>query len=103
METFDQPTLQSSCANREASTHAPQALELLNGAISNGLADRFSARLAMLAPGDWDKQIELAFRMATNRLPTQEEYRLSRSFLESGAHREFALAIFNINAFLYVR
>ncbi len=103
MEAFDQPTLQSSCANREASTHAPQALELLNGAISNGLADRFSARLAMLALGDWDKQIELAYRMATNRLPTQEEYRLSRSFLESGAHREFALAIFNINAFLYVR
>jgi hypothetical protein len=103
MEAFDQPTLQSSCACREASTHAPQALELLNGTISNELADRFSARLARLAPGDHEKQIELAFRIATGRLPTLEERQLSKSFLESGAHREFALAIFNINAFLYVR
>ncbi len=103
MEAFDQPTLQSSCAGRETSTHAPQALELLNGSISNELADRFSARLSMLAPNDWDTQIDLAFQMATGRSPTREERRLSKSFLESGAHREFALAIFNINAFLYVR
>ncbi len=103
MEAFDQPTLQSSCANRETSTHAPQALELLNGPISNELADHFSARLTTLAPGNWEKQIELAFRMATGRVPTDDERRLSMSFLKSGAHREFALAIFNINAFLYVR
>ncbi len=39
MEVFDQPTLQSSCACREESTHAPQALELLNGRLSNELAE----------------------------------------------------------------
>ena len=103
MEVFDQPTFQSSCACREESTHAPQALELLNGQISNELADRFAARLAMVAPGDSEKQIELAFRMATGRFPTSDERRLSMSFLDGGVHREFVLAMFNINAFLYVR
>lgn len=103
MEAFDQPTLQSSCACREESTHAPQALELLNGQIANELADRFAARLSMIAPNDLEKQIEIAFRTATGRIPSSDERRLSMSFLESGAHREFALAMFNINAFLYVR
>ena len=30
LEVFDQPDRQTSCARRETSTHAPQALELLN-------------------------------------------------------------------------
>ncbi len=102
MEVFDQPTLQASCACREESTHAPQALELLNGQLSNELAEHFSARLGRLAPGDPEKQVELAFRLAAARNPTEQERQLIMSFLESGVHREFALAIFNMNAFLYV-
>ena len=31
MEVFDAPDVQISCPRRESSTHAPQALELLNG------------------------------------------------------------------------
>ena len=31
MEVFDAPDMLLSCARREQSTHAPQALELLNG------------------------------------------------------------------------
>ena len=45
METFDAPALQSSCSRRESSTHAPQALELLNGQLSNDLARSFASRL----------------------------------------------------------
>lgn len=103
MEAFDQPTLQSSCAKREESTHAPQALELLNGRISNELADRLSDRLNREAPGDLGLQIELAYRWTTGRFPSNEERQIAMEFLTHGAHREFALAMFNINAFLYVR
>src|SRR5204862_6756098 len=35
MEVFDAPDMLLSCARREQSTHAPQALELLNGEFSN--------------------------------------------------------------------
>ena len=42
LEVFDQPDLQTSCFHRASSTHAPQALELLNGTFSNQLADTFA-------------------------------------------------------------
>ena len=38
VEVFDAPDTLLSCARREQSTHAPQALELLNGQTSNELA-----------------------------------------------------------------
>jgi len=47
MEVFDQPVLQTSCARRESSTHAPQALELLNGKLANELAGAFAQRLIL--------------------------------------------------------
>ena len=45
MEAFDQPALLTSCARRETSTHAPQALELLNGTLANEMARALAARL----------------------------------------------------------
>ena len=44
LEVFDQPPLQTSCSRRESSTHAPQALELLNGDFSNRMARSFADR-----------------------------------------------------------
>src|SRR5206468_10094737 len=44
-EVFDAPDTLLSCARREQSTHAPQALELLNGKASNDLAVAFAARI----------------------------------------------------------
>ncbi len=41
-QAFDQPDLQTSCPRRETSTHALQALELLNGKTANRLADAFA-------------------------------------------------------------
>src|SRR5262249_47484888 len=45
LESFDAPALQASCPRRQSSTHAPQALELLNGRLSNDLARSFAERL----------------------------------------------------------
>jgi hypothetical protein len=85
MEVFDAPALLSSCPTRQASTHAPQALELLNGEF------------------DQTKLVQRAFVTATGRPPTPEELRLSLEFLRTEPLGEFALAIFNLNGFLYVR
>ncbi len=102
METFDQPSAQSSCACREVSTHAPQSLELLNGRWSNDLAAAFAERLQKEAGNDHTAQISLAFRLTTSRAPTAVELQLSQEFLLEHSLREFALAMFNLNAFLYV-
>jgi mono/diheme cytochrome c family protein len=102
MEVFDQPTLNSSCGRRECSTHAPQALELLNGSMSNPLAAAFAERITREAGASPAAQIDLAFRLAAGRSPRADEKRLAEEFLAHRSLKEFALALFNVNAFLYV-
>jgi cytochrome c553 len=102
LEAFDQPSLQNSCARRESSTHAPQALELLNGRWSNDLAGSLAERLVRDVGKRPEDQIERAFRLIAGRPPIDAERRMSREFLQERSLREFALALFNLNAFLYV-
>jgi hypothetical protein len=102
MTVFDQPALLTSCARRESSTHAPQALELLNGNTANDLAEAFAERLTHEAGSDPVRQIERAYWLAVGRAPTGREKQLAMDFLAKQPLKEFALALFNLNAFLYV-
>jgi Protein of unknown function (DUF1553) len=102
MEAFDQPDSTTSCSRRESSTHALQALELLNGTLSNNLAESFADRLRREAGTGWKAQVELAYRLVAGRPPTSREMDLAIVFLKTQPLREFALAVFNLNAFLYV-
>ena len=102
MEVFDQPALQTSCYRRESSTHAPQALELLNGGLSNELAAAFAERLESEVGPDKVQQVERAYLLAAGRDPTGQERDLGVEFLKEQPLREFALAMFNLNSFLYV-
>jgi hypothetical protein len=101
METFDAPPLLTSCARRESSTHAPQALEMLNGRLSGDLARAFAHRLTVDTGGVPEKVVDRAFRLALGRAPTPDELRLSLAFLRDQPLEEFALAIFNLNEFFY--
>jgi len=103
METFDQPGLLTSCGRRESSTHAPQALELLNGRLSNELAAAFARRLEKETGGNSNRIVERAYWLAVGRPPTSREHSLGAAFLKEQPLKEFALALFNLNAFLYVR
>jgi len=104
-EVFDAPDTLLSCARRDQSTHAPQALELLNGKTSNELAARFAARVTKEAATP-SERIDRAWRLSAGRLPTADEKARSLKFLnenpDPGRVKEFALAMFNINAFMYV-
>lgn len=110
LEVFDAPDTLVSCPRRESSTHAPQVLELLNGAFSNREAKVLAARLAAESGRSYRRQIDLAYRLAAGRAPMQRELQLALDFLRKEATRagdekareEFALAMFNLNAFLYV-
>lgn len=99
MQVFDSPDTLLSCARRDQSTHAPQALELLNGTVSNELAVAFAGRLKGA------DRVEQAWRLATGRGPNAKERVLSQKYLDDpdpAALTEFALSLFNSNAFLYV-
>jgi hypothetical protein len=102
MEVFDQPDAATSCPRRAASTHALQALELLNGPITHRLADAFAQRLLCECGDDHVRQIERAYLLAAGRAPTAREKEPALRFLEKQPLREFALAMFNLNAFLYL-
>jgi hypothetical protein len=101
MGAFDQPDAATSCARRESSTHALQALELLNGTLANDLAGSFADRLRREAGADTGARVDLAYRLAAGRPPTPREKELAVEFLKTQPLREFALAVFNLNAFLY--
>ena len=102
LEVFDAPDAQVSCPRRESSTHAPQALEQLNGDFANRMADAFSERLETEAGKDHARIVDLAYRLAAGRAPNLKEKQLALEFLKNQPVREFALAMFNLNAFLYV-
>jgi hypothetical protein len=102
METFDQPTLQASCGRRESSTHAPQALELLNGETTNQLAEAFAERISRETGDFADLKIKRAWMLVSGRFPTEKEIKLAKAFLNEQPLKEFTLALFNLNDFLYV-
>ncbi len=102
MEVFDAPDTLASCPRRESSTHAPQALELLNGDLANRQADLLAKRLETEAGLDPRKQVALAYALVAGRAPSLKEMQQSVAFLKTQSRREFALAVLNLNAFLYV-
>jgi hypothetical protein len=75
----------------------------MNGWQSNWLATEFAARLQREADGEPTLVVEIAFQSALGRLPSQRERELSLQFLQEQSAAEFALAMFNLNEFLYVR
>jgi hypothetical protein len=101
-DNLDAPALLTSCSRREASTHPPQALELLNGDLSNDLAHAFARRLATESNGDPDQLVLRGYRLALARPPSEAERQLSLRFVRQQPLSEFALALFNLNGFLYV-
>ena len=103
MEAFDQPALLTSCGRRESSTHAPQALEMLNGKLSNELAEAFAQRLEKETRGEHGLIVERGYWLALGRAPTFRERSLAVDFLSAQALKEFTLALFNLNGFLYVQ
>ena len=102
LEVFDAPTLQSSCPRRESSTHAPQALELLNGSLVNELSRAFARRLQDEVGDNLERVVDRAYRLALGRPPTPAERTHSVEFLREQPLEDFALALFNLNGFLYV-
>ena len=84
-QAFDQPNLQTSCPRRETSTHALQALELMNGKTANRLADAFADRLRREAGTDHSRQVDLAYlRWRPGRKPpTPAENELGLALLVS--------------------
>jgi Protein of unknown function (DUF1549)/Protein of unknown function (DUF1553) len=103
MASFDQPDTITSCPVRPVSTHALQALSMMNSGFMQEVSHDFAARLETECKQNRDCQIHTAWRLALSRPPRPAELRLAREFFKTGGVLpDFCLALFNRNEFIYV-
>jgi hypothetical protein len=103
-DVFDRPDSVASCARRNRSTIAPQALILMNNSFVMMEAKFLADRLEREAGSDPAAQVDRAFQLALSRRPTQTELERSEAFIKSGANglTDFCQALFNLNEFVYL-
>jgi hypothetical protein len=102
LDVFDKPDSIGSCARRNRSTIAPQALILMNSAFSAFHAKHFVQRLEGDAGSDHRRLAQRAFEIALARSPSASELKQSLEFLSSNPLVDFCQAIFNLNEFAYI-
>ena len=104
LDVFDKPDTVSSCARRNRSTIAPQALILMNNAFVLMEAKMFADRIRKEAGTDVREQVDLAFQLALSRKPTAKELEQSTAFLRNDpeALPDFCQAVVNLNEFVFI-
>ena len=76
LENFDMPAMSPNCLERNVSIVAPQALNLLNNAMIQKLAQSLAERVRKEAGDDPQRQVERVYWIAYGRSATEEEKRL---------------------------
>jgi hypothetical protein len=123
LEVLDFPDTNGTCEDRVVSTVAPQALTWLNGQFIRDAAAQFADRLVREAGESPAARIELAYRLALVRRPSDKERQSVLEFLSRQAERiaadsrgaaeppdaqrkaleDFCLVLLNANEFVYLR
>jgi hypothetical protein len=102
LQIFDAPDPASSCARRERSTVAPQALAMMNSEFTTTQAERFAARVKKVAGESTEAAVDTAWAMAFSRVPSTAERTTAVAFLQRNSLERLCLLVFNMSEFLYV-
>ena len=104
LDAFDKPDSVGSCARRNRSTIAPQALILMNNAFVHMEANFFVERLKREAGPDASAQVNRAFELALSRPPSQSEAERAVAFIRGDPQglEDFCHVLFNLNEFVYL-
>lgn len=102
LQIFDAPDSSASCARREHSTVAPQALAMMNSEFSMTQAEQLAARIRKAAGDDPQKSVELGWRLAFGRLPSEQERGNALEYLGRNSLQRLCLLMFNMSEFIYV-
>ncbi len=103
LQVFDLPDMSQSFGARYVSTVPTQALQLMNDDFVLRQAQLFADRVKKEAGDDVAKQVDLAYRIALTRPPTQRELSLATDMILSGSLVDFTNVILNLSEFLYTR
>jgi len=109
-EAFDKPDTNASCARRNTSTIAPQALMLMNSRLTVDTAKTLAARLQLESGSAPAQQIQRLFQLSLSRNPGPAESRIFESALQQATSPEeqstalidLCLVMLNLNEFVYV-
>lgn len=82
-ESFDMPDTHETCSRRNITTSPVQALTLLNSRLTHDWAQSFAGRVAAEAGVEGDRPIEIAWKYAYGRAPTEAERVMALEFLRA--------------------
>lgn len=89
LDAFDLPRMEPNCESRASSTVAPQSLMLMNNDFVLEQAEHFAQRVASEAGEEAQAQVSLAWQLAFNRRPSEQEVAEAAAFLaEQATHFE---------------
>jgi hypothetical protein len=105
LQTFDVDDGRVPCPMRTRTVTSPQALFLMNSPEVDRAADRFAKRVAKESGGDFDRAVELAYRIALGRAASSQERELLAASLtnDQSGLKKLAWLLFNLDEFLYVK
>jgi hypothetical protein len=103
LDIFDLPNQNLSCGARNISTVPTQALTLMNDDFVLKQAQLFANRVKEASHGDQVAEVDLAYRLALSRPPSDKERQLAAEFLKTRTLVDLTDVLFNLNEFLYVR
>ena len=116
-QAFDRPDFLASCARRQNTTVAPQAMALLNDRFVRAVARDFAQRLIDANGNNDQKFVQDSFELAFSRFPSESETEASVTFIRSQmdarksrgeddaclqAVADYCHALFGLNEFIYV-
>ena len=104
LTNFDQPDAISSCPVRAVSTHALQALSLLNSDFMQEQSKTLAARVDEKCKGNVACQMNTAYAVTLQRPPRPEEQQMARQFLTQKRMplEDFCKALLNRHEFVYI-
>ena len=102
-QVFDLPEQNVTAGARNVSTVPTQALMLLNDPFVLRQAELFADRVRKEAGDDPQRQIDLAYRLALTRPPTETEMRVAAESMKTHSLVDLTHVLFNLNEFVYTR
>jgi hypothetical protein len=104
LTSFDQPDAITSCPVRPVSTHALQALSLMNSDFMQEQSKAFADRLTKQCAKDQTCAVRTAWSLGLSRMPSPAEQKLAKTFFSKGGSlADMCLALLNRNEFVYVQ
>lgn len=112
LSVFDLADVDGACPVRFATVQPTQALSMINGALTNGIAADLARRVARERPGDLRAQLAYARQLTAGHAPEAVELSEAEAFIaelrtrdkmsEEQALSAYCLVLFNLNEFLAI-